>query len=103
MFDLHAVSHVIPNGAPGKTGRLLEDKGQIVFFWVGYLPVNIDIALGGRNQLGKAVQKCGFTAPCRPDDRQKFSFGNGEVDVIQNQKIAKSPGQIFDFNFVSPA
>ena len=69
-FDFHAVSHIFAHGAPGQAGGFLKDVGDVVFFGIGFLPVDEDIALRGGHQLGQAVQKCGLTATGGTDDGQ---------------------------------
>ena len=99
LLDLHPKGHILPHCSPRHAGGLLEYERDVVLFRVGLFPVDVDVAVRSRDELGQAVEERRFPASRGPNDAEKLSLGHVKRNFVQNRQIAKAFGEILDLDF----
>src|ERR1035437_3351697 len=95
VFEFHPERNILCDRSPRHGSGFLKHKRDMVFPGISDRAVDKDIALGGRDELGEAIEKRRLATAGRPHDAEKLSLTDGKGDVVENEQLPEPPGQVF--------
>jgi hypothetical protein len=81
-----AKNHVFGNRAPGHQARILENHAAVYAWTRNWFAIDNDFASRRLQQAVAQINKGGFAASARTDDRHKLTVMNLKVYLVQRQK-----------------